>query len=204
VAWKGARGPRLVSGFGRAETITGRLTAPGGTPIAGAQIDLAATPAYTGARAQPMASPRTGADGRFTVRIAAGASSRALTFGYRSHLGDPLPVVTRTLTLTVRAALGLAIAPRTASVGRRIYFSGRLLGGPVPATGKLLVLEARSAGGSWIKFDVVRSDRKGRYHASYRFRFPGPALYRFRVVSETEADYPYAAGASNAVGVREF
>ena len=151
-----------------------------------------------------MAPPRTGADGRFTVRVPAGVSSRTLRFAYRSHLGDPLPVATRTLTLTVRAALGLAIAPMTASVGRRIYFSGRLLGGPVPSTGKLLVLEARSGRGSWIKFDVVRSDRRGRYHASYRFRFPGPAFYRFRVLSEAEADYPFAAGASNTVGVREL
>ena len=203
VAWKGTRSPRLVTGFGKRETITGRLTAPGGAPIAGAQIDLVAMAGSTGARPQAMTSPRTGTDGSFTVQIPAGASSRTLSFAYRAHLGDPLPVVTRTLTLTVRAALALTISPRTASVGRRIYFSGRLLGGSAPSTGKLLVLEARSPGGSWIKFDVVRSDRNGRYRASYRFRFPGPALYRFRVLAEAEADYPFAAGASNTVTVRE-
>jgi hypothetical protein len=203
VAWKGSRSPRLVTGFGRPETITGSLTGPGGAPIAGALIDLQATPANAGARALVMASPRTGANGLFSARIPAGASSRTLTFAYRSHLGDPLPVATRTLTLTVRAALRLAIAPRTASVGRRVHFTGRLLGGPLPSTGKLLVLEARSAGGPWIKFDVIRSDRAGRYRASYRFRFPGPATYQFRVLSEAEADYPYAGGGSNVVVVRE-
>jgi hypothetical protein len=203
VAWKAAKGARLVTVFGRTETITGRLTTATGAPIAGAQVVLRPTPAYAGAAAVSMASPRTGSDGRFTVRIPPGASSRALAFAYRSHLGDPLPVATRTLTLTVRAALNLSISPRTASVGRRIGFSGRLLGGPVPSTGKLLVLEARSGRGSWIKFDVARSDRRGRYRASYRFRFPGPARYEFRVISEAEGDYPYAAGSSNTVGVRE-
>lgn len=203
VAWKGVKGTRLTTGFGHSETVLGRLTGPGGVPIAGARIDVLATPAQGGARSVAMAAPLTGADGSFTVRVPAGVSSRSLSFAYRSHLGDALPVVTRTLTLTVRAALRLAITPRAASVGRRIYFSGRLLGGPVPSTGKVLVLEARAARGSWIKFNVVRSNRAGRYRASYRFRFPGPASYRFRVVSEAEADYPFAAGSSNTVVVSE-
>jgi hypothetical protein len=203
LAWKGARGPRLVAGFGRPETALGRLTGPGGVPIAGARIDVLATPSLVGAGPVAMAAPHTGADGRFTLRVPAGVSSRRLAFAYRSHIGDALPAVTRTLTLAVRAAVRLAITPRIARVGRRIFFSGRLLGGAVPSSGKLLVLEARAARGPWIKFDVVRSDRAGRYRASYRFKFPGPASYRFRVVSEAEADYPFAAGSSNVVAVRE-
>jgi len=203
LAWKGTRGPRLVVGFGHPETVLGRLTGPGGVPIAGAGIDVLATPSRVGAGPVAMAAPHTGVDGRFTLRVPAGVSSRSLAFAYRSHIGDALPAVTRTLTLTVRAAVRLAITPRIASVGRRIFFSGRMLGGPVPSSGKLLVLEARAAGGSWIKFDVVRSDRAGRYRASYRFRFPGPASYRFRAVSEAESDYPFAAGSSNVVAVRE-
>jgi hypothetical protein len=203
LSWKGARSTRLVAGFGKAETVLGRLTGPGGVPIAGASIDVLATPSFAGARPAAMTAPHTAADGRFTLRIPPGVSSRTIAFAYRSHVGDALPVVTRTLTLTVRAALHLSITPHVASVGRRILFSGRLLGGPVPSSGKLLVLEAQSPGGPWIKFDVVRSTRAGRYRASYRFRFPGPANYRFRVVSEAEADYPFAAGSSNVVGVHE-
>jgi hypothetical protein len=203
LAWKGARGTRLAAGFGHSETVLGRLTGPGGVPIAGAAIDVAATPSFAGATRVTMAQPHTAADGSFTLRISPGVSSRSIAFAYRSHLGDALPAVTRTLTLTVHAALRLAITPRVASVGRRIHFSGRLLGGPVPSVGKLLVLEAQSPGGQWIKFDVVRSDRTGRYRASYRFRFPGPASYRFRVVSEAEGDYPFATGSSNVVGIHE-
>ena len=90
-----------------------------------------------------------------------------------------------------------------ASVGHSIHFRGRLLGGPIPRGGKQLVLEARSPGGSWIEFNVIRADAHGRYRASYRFKFPGPARYQFRVLSEAEADYPFAAGASNVVRVYE-
>jgi hypothetical protein len=137
------------------------------------------------------------------VRLARGLSSRTLRFAYRTHLGDLTPAATGTLTLRVRAGLALSITPRAAGVGRSILFRGHLRGGPIPTSGKQLVLEARSPGGSWIEFKVVRTDSKGRYRASYRFKFPGPAVYQFRVVCEPESDYPFAAGSSQVLAVRE-
>jgi hypothetical protein len=203
VSWKGTSRERITRGYGRSETVDGRLTGPRGVPISGALIDLVETPAYVGAKPVTMASPRTGRDGGFSVRLRGGVSSRTLHLAYRSHLGDALPVATRTLALAVQAGIALNVAPRTASVGRSIFFRGRLLGGPIPAGGKQLVLEARSPGGPWIEFDVISSDARGRYHASYRFKFPGPADYRFRVRCEPESDFPFASGSSNVVGVRE-
>lgn len=201
VGWASARGARLSSGYGRAQTIAGRLTGAGGVPIGAAQVQVLSTPDYAGAR-MATASVLTEADGRFVLRVPAGSSSRTLRFEYSAAFDAP-PVATSTLTLSVRAGVSLTIAPRTASVGRGIRFSGRLLGGPVPGGGKLLVLEARSPGGAWLEFDVIRSDARGRFHAGYRFKFPGPAEYQFRVLCEAEADYPYATGASNVVGVFE-
>ncbi len=150
-----------------------------------------------------MACPHTGADGRFTVRVPRGVSSRTIRLAYRAHLGDALPAVTRTLGLTVRAGVKLRVSPPRTSVGHSIHFTGTLAGRPIPRDGKQVVLEARSPGGSWIEFDVVRTNRKGRYRDSYTFKFPGPVDYRFRAVSEAEADYPYATGASNVVRVHE-
>jgi len=71
------------------------------------------------------------------------------------------------------------------------------------ALGAQLVLEARSPGTPWLEFDVIRTDSRGRFHSSYRFRLPGPHDYHFRIVSKYEADFPFAAGASNAVLVEE-
>ncbi len=200
--WQTTATSTLRTGYGRRETIRGRLTNAQGTPISGAVIDVSATPSYSGAKSAAMKSPRTGSDGRFTLSIPAGASSRTVELAYRAHLGDAQPVASKALRLSVRASLSLQISPRTASAGSTIRFSGRLRGGPIPHGGKPLVLEARS-GGAWIEFDVIRSDRHGRYHAGYTFKFPGPARYQFRVLCEAEADYPFAAGSSPVLGVAE-
>jgi hypothetical protein len=200
--WAGSERAQIASMYGRVHTIAGHLTAPDGTPIVGAQLDCAVTPAYQGAEPVAMACPQTGPYGRFAVRIPRGASSRTVRIAYRAHLGDVLAVATRTLGLTVRAGLRLTVRPHTSSVGRRIHFTGRLLGAPIPSGGKQLILEA-SSGGEWIQFDTINTGAKGRYHASYRFRFPGPVTYRFRVISRHEADFPFLEGASNIVIVRE-
>ncbi|MFI5008941.1 MAG: hypothetical protein ACHQDY_01555 [Solirubrobacterales bacterium] len=201
--WKGARGTHVTSAFGAAHVVQGRLTATGSRPIAGALIDVNLLPAAAGARPLALPAARTGPDGRFTLALPRTVPGGALRLGYRSHLGDALPVATRTLTLSVRAGLRLRITPTVSAVGHTIRFIGRLRGGPLPPGGKQLVLEARSPGGRWIEFNVIRSDTRGNFHAGYRFRFPGPASYSFRAISNQEADYPYLAGASNIVGVRE-
>jgi hypothetical protein len=177
---------------------------PGGAPISGALIEVRSTPSYAGATAASLARPRTRTDGTFSIRVPAGEPSATISFAYRANLGEPTPAATGALALTVRARVALSVSPRTVTVGHRIVFRGHLQGGPIPPGGKPLVLQARSGGGRWITFDVVRSDRSGRFHASYRFRFPGPVHYDFRAVCEAEADYPYAAATSNAVGVREL
>jgi hypothetical protein len=202
-SWRGTRKQIVTSSYGRAPAIDGRLLGPGGAPIGGATIDLVATPSFVGGTPVGMSSPRTRPDGRFSVRLPAGVSSRTLCFAYRPAGGASAPVATRTLTLNVRAGIALRVTPRTASVGRSIFFHGRLRGGPIPPDGKQLVLEARSPGGQWLEFRVIRTNGRGRFSASYRFRFPGPARYQFRALSEPESDYPFAAGTSNAVAVWE-
>jgi hypothetical protein len=201
--WKSTTKAHLTSRWGRRQTITGRLTAPGGVPIGGALIGATATPDYTGAKAIAIASPKTGPDGRFEVSLPRGESSGKLVFAYREHIGDAQPVATRALTLSVRAGVRLTVTPHTTSVGRSIFLKGVLEGTPLPVGGKQLVLEARSSGGKWIEFATISTGAKGRYRASHRFTFPGPASYQFRVLCKQEADFPFATGSSNVVRVRE-
>ena len=202
-AWKGHTGERLSGAYGAARTVEGRLTAPGGAAIAAARIEVDELPAYTGAKARALSSPRTGPGGRWSLKLPRGVSSGELRFAYSSQLGAPAPVATRTLTLSVRAGLTLSIAPRVARADGAIRFTGRVLGGPIPAGGKQLVLEARSPGGRWIEFHVIRAAAGGHFGFAYRFRLPGPTTYQFRALSETEADYPYEEGSSNVVRVYE-
>jgi hypothetical protein len=204
--WASTTKPRLTRQWGKQETITGRLTAPGGgaggIPIKGATIDLTATPAYTGAKTLTIASPRTGPDGDFTVSLPRGEPSSTLRLAYSAYIGEAA-VATRTLTLGVKAGVSLSITPRVTSVGRSIFFKGVLRGAPLPAGGKQLVLEARSPGGEWIEFDVIHTVAHGRYRASYRFKFPGPERYQFRVLCKQEADFPFLEASSSVVGVLE-
>jgi hypothetical protein len=203
--WRGHTGERFSGAYAAPRTVEGRLTAPGGAPIAGAQVEVSELPAYAGARARSLPTPRTGAAGRWRLERPRGRASGALRVADRSHLDAPAPVATRTLTLSVRAGVALNIAPRIAAAGGEIRFDGRLLGGPVPADGKQLVLEARSPGGHWVEFHVIRgrSGDGGRFRFAYRFHLPGPVHYEFRVLCEAEADYPFAAGSSNVVAVYE-
>jgi hypothetical protein len=200
--WKGA-GVRVTSAYGKAHTLEGRLTAPGGGAIAGASIDVSELPASVGARSAGLPAAHTDASGRFTLRVPHGLASGTLRLGYRSHLADTNPVATRTLTLAVKVAAQLSVSPTVSAAGQSIRFKGRLLGGAIPRGGKQLVLEARSPGNHWIQFNTIRTDSHGAFRASYRFRLPGPVPYSFRVVSRFEADYPFLAGSSNVVGVLE-
>lgn len=191
-----------TSRYGQVDRITGRLTTATGQPISGALLDVAMTRAGLGARAASLASVRTGPMGAWTLTLPRSISSGTLRFAYRSHVNDTIPVATADLSLRVHAGVALRIAPRVANVGHTIRFTGVLQGTPIPPGGKQLVLEA-SSGHEWIQFDTITTDGKGRYHASYRFKFPGPIAYRFRVYAPHEADFPFLGGTSNVVGVYE-
>jgi hypothetical protein len=190
-----------VSRYGAADRITGRLTNGAGQGISGAVIDVLKTPAYEGAKAVRLAGVRTGSTGQWALSLPRSVSSSALRFEYS---GETAAAASATLRLSVHAGLELSIAPHTASVGKRIFFSGVVHGGPIPRGGKQLVLEARSGGGEWIQFDTVSTGARGRYHASYRFRLAGPITYQFRVVSHYESDFPFIYGTSNVVAVHEY
>ena len=200
--WTRTRKVTFTSRYGARDQITGRLTGASGQPISGAVLDVFQTPASQGAKTVQLAGVRTGSTGEWALTLPRGVSSSMLRFAYRSHVDDTVPVAMAALTLRVYAGIALRISPRVASVGRSIHFSGVLRGTPVPPGGKQLVLEA-SSGGEWVQFDTVSTNAKGRYRASYRFKFPGPVTYRFRVISRYEADFPFLAGASNVVDVHE-
>jgi hypothetical protein len=201
VSWRGSKRPGVTSAWGSSPAVLGRLTNAQGAPIPAAAIALTGTPAGAGQPSVAMTGSQTARDGRFKLRIPATGSSRRLCFIYHPPSGAPALVAT--LELRTRAGIALRVSPRTSSVGQSIRFRGHLRGGPIPASGKALILEARSPGGRWIEFDVIHTGPRGGFTAGYRFRFPGPASYQFRVLSEAEGDYPYAEGSSNVVGVFE-
>ena len=68
--------------------------------------------------------------------------------------------------------------------------------------GKLIELQAFD-GGRWRTFRTTRANRRGRFHARYRFtRTTSPRTFRFRARARRESRYPYALGVSKVVKVR--
>jgi hypothetical protein len=208
VHWSTTARTAIAGAFGHAHAVVGQLTAPSGAPIAGALVQVFSTPSYEGARTVALTSVRTAADGSFRVRLAAGTPSSRITFAYSASTAAAVPSVTAMLTLTVTANLALHVTPHTSHADGTIVFGGTLHGSHLPPGGKTLVLEARTGGAGshshWRQFQVLATRAHGRYRAGYRFRLPGPITYQFRAVSPAEADFPYAAGSSNVVAVREL
>jgi hypothetical protein len=203
VRWLATARASLAGPYGRAQTILGRLTAPGGSPIGGASLQVFDTPAFQGAVTRALAPLHTSSDGSFRLRLPPSTPSSRLTLAYGSHAVQPAPDVTAALDLTVPANLSLSISPRTTHMGGAIAFAGTLHGAPLPHGGKQLVLEARAPTGPWRQFRVLSTFAHGRFRSTYRFRLAGPITYAFRAVSPREADFPYATGASNVVWVHE-
>ena len=84
---------------------------------------------------------------------------------------------------------------------------GRLLGRPLPPSGKLVTVQAWTSRG-WLTFGNARARSKdGKW--SYRYTFTGTTTtsrYRFRAVVPQEESYPYVdrhvAGEAVVAGAR--
>ncbi len=142
---------------------------------------------------------RTDAAGRLEVRLPAGPSRRLrLAFA-----GDALLLpAAGAAAIRTPARAGLSATPRAVRAGGAVRFAGRLRGGHVPRTGKLVELQAR-VGAGWRTFATVRADRRGRLRHTHRFAAGSAGrTYWFRLRIRRESAYPFETGTSRAVAVR--
>ena len=181
--------------YGRTTVATGRLVDPAGQPIAGAVIDVSETQAIRGARAASGRTVTTAADGSFRLVLDGRSGSRSVSFSY-SWLRQGPPVVSRSVAVTVRAGVRLAVALR----GVVVRYSGRVLAGWMPKGGKLVIVQGRAKGGRWQTFASRRAGRTGAFKGTYRLkvRRPGKRL-QFRVKVLTESGWNYGPVTSRAV-----
>jgi hypothetical protein len=182
--------------YGGSSRIGGRLRNADGSPIAGATVTIL----IGNRRPLALGEVTTGPKGGYSFRLRPG-KNRIIHAGYRTA-PDALDLAcSRNVRLNVRAGITLH-ASRSVPRGGSARFGGRLLGKPIPRVGKLVDLQAFD-GGRWRTFATTRTNRKGRYRASYRFiRTSAPRTFRFRARARKEARYPYALGTSKVVRVR--
>jgi hypothetical protein len=180
--------------------LAGRLSDSTGKPRASSPIAVLERVGDHGAPWRALTTLRTSRHGTFVFRPASGPA-RTLRFRYA---GDP---TTRSAAVDVELAVraGATLAANRAGVrnGASVTFRGRLLGGPLPAAGKLVVMQALTTRG-WRTFATARAKgRRGRW--SYRYRFTGTRIttrYAFRAVVPEEASYPFKRGVSAVEYVR--
>jgi hypothetical protein len=186
----------LIARYGVRNVIRGRLTDTAGAGVGDARIELLVAVDGRRGMALDKGGARTRADGRFTLVVPRGASSRTLLLRYRRHGADSVVAPRARLRLRVRAGVALALAPRAA--GRRsVALAGRLVGRPLPRTRKLVELQARQPGHPWVAVRVLRAGLDGRFTARYT-----PARHgrrELRAVVRATPGYPYATGASRPV-----
>jgi len=189
--------PKVTVRFGRPVRLAGRLAHSDGQPLAGAPVYVySRTPV---SEPQLVATVQTDQRGRFSYRARA-TSTRLLQFVYAGS-ATILPA-NAAVEIRARARSTLKVSDRRVLNGRSVTFSGRALGGPLPAEGKLIEMQVRLSGG-WETFRTPRADPDGRWRLRYRFaRTCGTQHFRFRARLPKEAGYPYETGASPTVTVK--
>jgi hypothetical protein len=202
--WRHRRGSEITVPFGAAAAIGGRLLTATGAGLGGRTLRVVSRPSR-GALAKPRVYQlRTGSHGGFRLSLPAG-TSRRLTVAFGGEDGLE-PSRRAGLALRVRGAVALSAAPSVVATGGVVHFSGRVgtRGAPLPRRGKLVAIQYyETAARRWRPVLFVRSDRSGRFHAGYRFRYvTGQARIRFRAVALAEERWPYAPGASPPLLVR--
>jgi hypothetical protein len=183
--------------FGESAQVGGKLVAPDGTGIVGANVNVVAvSPLGT---EEVVATVQTAADGAFSY-VATGIANRTLRFVYAGSPGV-LPTQSE-LAMSVPASTELRVNRRKLRNGQTVIFRGPVRTVPLPPEGKLLEMQVRQPG-RWQTFKTVRSDAAGQFEVRYTFRRTSGVIdYRFRVRLPAEAGYPFTAGVSRVVTVR--
>jgi hypothetical protein len=147
---------------------------------------------------------RTGADGAFAMNLPAGPSRKIkVSFaGDRRHSESS----TGSLRLGVRGSLSLMVRPARLRTGQKLRFRGRVRSGAArhPSRGSVVAIRyfERSTR-SWRPVLVTRTDRFGRFRATYRFRYiTGLARIRLRATLLPSQNFPYLPASSSARYVR--
>ncbi|HEX3609954.1 MAG TPA: hypothetical protein VHU14_09865 [Solirubrobacterales bacterium] len=188
---------RARVGFDHQVRFAGVLLDRAGTPLAGAAVQVYSRP-HEGEEAL-MKTLTTGTHGHFAYAVDARAS-QALRFAYPGA-ATRLPAEAK-VVLLVSGRSTFAVNRTEILNGQSVVFSGRVLGRPLPATGKLVEMQVRLPG-EWETFRTVRSAPDGRWRIHYQFRRTcGAQSFHLRLRLPAEAGYGLSSGTSRILMIR--
>jgi len=179
--------------------IAGRLTTGRNTSLGGMPLRIVERFAPGARPAVRVSRARTGADGRFSYRLAPGPS-RAVAVNFAGH-ATLARASAPALELRVRSRVRLRVSRRVARVGGRpVVFRGRVFAG----SRRSVQLQFRVPGLPWTEFRTVRANRGGYFRYRYRFSDDDSrgARFQFRAYVPAQENWPYEPGGSRPVLVR--
>jgi hypothetical protein len=185
--------------FGRNVTVHGLLTTAQGVPITGATVRILTAPDNQLGQFGQAALVSTDSQGAWSAKLLPGPS-RMIEAVYD---GAPtiLPASGLAKVVVPAKVLLTSITPNRTPWGSTIRISGRVLGGYVPASSKLLRLDIGVVGLSKIQ-GIPNIAPDGRFSTTYTFNSGyGVVPFWFMVSTLAEADYPFAPGHSRRVTV---
>jgi hypothetical protein len=185
--------PQATVGYGRPVTVQGVLMSSTGLPLAGQPVAILTAPDNGSNAFAQAAAVTTGLDGSWTATLPPGPS-RIIQAAYP---GSPtiLPATGSATVITPAKIVLTRVTPDRTPWGGTVRISGRVLGGYIPASSKLLRLDLGIVGIPGLSkiqgIPNVSSD--GTFTTTYKFaRYQGVVRFWLQVSSLAEADFPFS------------
>ena len=187
--------------YGFPVTVRGRLVDSQGQPLAGQTVSILTAPDNASNAFTPAGAVTTAADGSWTATLPAGPS-RIIQASYAGS-ATILPASGYATVITPAEVRITRVTPDRIGWGGVVTIRGRVLGGYVPASSKLLRLDLGIVGiPGFSKIQGIPSIAPdGTFTTRYKFArgFSGVARFWLEVSSLPEADFPWAAAHSPRV-----
>jgi hypothetical protein len=185
--------PQATVGYGRPVTVRGVLISSAGLPLAGQPVAILTAPDNGSNAFAQAAAVTTGSDGSWTATLPPGPS-RIIEASYP---GSPtiLPATGSATVITPAKIMLARVTPDRTPWGSTVRITGRVLGGYIPASSKLLRLDLGIVGIPGLSkiqgIPNVASD--GTFTTIYKFgRYRGVVRFWLQVSSLAEADFPFS------------
>ena len=201
----GSSGVRLATrasvAFGQPVRLQGLLTSSAGVPLAGQPVAILTAPDNGSNAFTDAAAVTTGEDGSWTATLPPGPS-RMIEASYAGS-ATILPASGSATVITPAEIRITRVTPDRTGWGETVTIRGRVLGGYIPASSKLLRLDLGIVGiPGFSKIQGIPNIAPdGTFTTRYKFAgaLSGVARFWLQVSSLPEADFPWAAARSPRV-----
>jgi hypothetical protein len=188
--------------YGQPVTVHGVLASSAGVPIAGQPVDVLSAPDNGSGVFSPAGVVSTGPDGSWTAQLPAGPS-RIIQASYPGS-ATILPATGQAIVITPANVTLSRVTPDRTPWGSTVRITGRVLGGYVPASSKLLRLDLGAVGIPGLSKiqGIPNISPDGQFTTTYTFAHAyGVVRFWLMVSSLAEADFPFSAAHSRRVVV---